>query len=249
MNAIERLADRCGRASAGVAFTGAGISTESGIPDFRSPTGVWSRQQPVMYHDFLELRSERVRYWKMRYESWPQMRDAAPNEGHRVLAGLEGRGLLRGLITQNIDGLHQMAGSARVLELHGTVRSVGCTACDRDHDPELIHQRLAGGEEDVLCDDCGAPVKSRTVSFGQALPAEVLEESIGLAVEADVFLAIGSSLVVEPAASLPRLAKESGAFLAILNREETPLDHIADLVIRDAIGPTLAAVWKRIERA
>jgi NAD-dependent deacetylase len=247
MGAIEELAEVLGRASAGVAFTGAGISTESGIPDFRSPGGVWSRQKPVMYQDFVRLRSERVRYWQMRRESWPQMRDAEPNDGHRVLAGLEERGLLHGVITQNIDGLHQLAGSVKVLELHGTVRTVGCIGCDRDYDPDEIQQRLEAGEEEILCDACGDPLKSRTVSFGEALPQDVLEDSIRLAAASDVFLAIGSSLVVEPAASLPRLASESGAFLAILNRDPTPLDSIADLVIRDPIRPTLAAVGERIE--
>lgn len=230
------------RAESAVAFTGAGISTESGIPDFRSPGGVWSRHRPVMYDEFVASREARIRYWKMRIEAYRDFAQAQPNEGHRALARLEESGRLRAVITQNIDGLHQIAGSRRVIELHGTARLVSCIGCGREWPPEVVHARIEAGDEAPDCEGCGNPLKSKTISFGQMMPAEAMGEAEQLCREADLCLAIGSSLVVEPAASLPRLAKQFGAALVIINRDPTPLDEDADLVLRQSIGATLRAL-------
>ena len=232
-----------------VAFTGAGISTESGVPDFRSPGGVWSKYKPVMFQDFLASADARRQYWRMKKEGYWEMRRARPNAGHQALARLEAAGKLAAVVTQNIDGLHQDAGSRRVVELHGTSRSVVCLQCEARYDPDAIQARLESGEEIPLCDRCGGPLKSATVSFGQILPQDVLSDAINLCKGTNLVLAIGSSLVVEPAASLPLQAKRDGARLVILNGTETPLDPIADVVLREPIGESLARVVQLLRLA
>lgn len=229
-----------------VAFTGAGISTESGIPDFRSPGGLWSRFKPVMYDEFVASRAARVRYWQIRMRMYREFAEAVPNDGHVVLAGLENAGRLVGVITQNIDGLHQLAGSRKVIELHGTARRVACIQCGKSWSPEVIHAQVVAGDEAPDCDACGAPLKSATISFGQMLPPVEMQTAAQWARQADLFLVLGSSLVVEPAASIPRLAKQRDARLVIINRDETPLDYAADLIVREPIGQTMAAVRARI---
>lgn len=248
MNSIERLASLLEEARSGIAFTGAGISTESGIPDFRSPGGVWSKQSPVYYDDFIRSREERVRYWKMRQEMYADFAGAKPNDGHRTIARLEELGHVVTVITQNIDGLHQDAGSRRVIELHGTNRKIACVSCGKEWPPPDIIARVEAGDEAPECDDCGGPLKSKTIAFGQAMPEDAMQEACQLSIEADVYLAIGSSLVVEPAASLPRLAKHNDAVLVILNKTPTPLDSVADLVIREPIGKTMLAVLELCDR-
>ncbi|MFQ5430009.1 MAG: NAD-dependent deacetylase [Phycisphaerae bacterium] len=245
--AVATLAGWLRDATRGVAFTGAGISTESGIPDFRSPGGVWSRHRPVMYQDFLADPAERCRYWQIRKESIPGFLAARPNAGHLALAKLEAQGRLRAVITQNIDELHQRAGSRRVLEIHGTAMRVHCLACDKRWTCEQIQARLDAGEEEITCDACGGLVKSMTVSFGQELPADVWQESMQLCRSCDVFLALGSSLVVYPAAQLPEAARQHGAKLIIINRDPTPMDESADLVIHASIGETLGAAMQALE--
>lgn len=242
MSAVTQLADRLRSAASAVAFTGAGMSTESGISDFRSPGGIWSRFQPVYYDDFLNSREARVRYWEARRAMHDEFAGAKPNDGHRALAKLEATGRLVALITQNIDGLHQDGGSDRVIELHGTNRVMACVVCGKEWQPHEIMARIDAGEDAPDCDACDGPIKPKTISFGQAMPQAKMEEATQLSLNSDVFLAIGSSLVVEPAASLPRIAKESGAYLTIINKTETPLDPIADLIIREPIGKTLSAV-------
>ena len=239
---IQKLAAWLRDAERAVAFTGAGISTESDIPDFRSPGGVWSKQSPVFYQNFLADPAERQRYWRMRRESIPAMLAAQPNAGHRALAEWEAAGRLVGVITQNIDELHQRAGSRRVLELHGTAMRVHCLSCDRRFGAAEIQARLEAGEEAPICQDCGGILKSMTVSFGQAMPEDVMIEAQQLAMDCDLFLAIGSSLVVQPAAGLPATARMYGAKLVIVNRDPTPLDDMADLIIRASIGETLGRV-------
>ena len=194
--------DRRSILESAVAFTGAGISTESGIPDFRSPGGVWSRQQPVMYQDFLARPEARKEYWRQKCESHREFTLARPNDGHRVLARWEAAGMLWGVITQNIDGLHQEAGNRRVLELHGTNRAVGCLGCGARFEPEPLVQEFLRSGNVPDCPRCGGPLKHATVSFGQSLPADVLEEAFEQSRRCRVFLAIGTSLVVEPAASV-----------------------------------------------
>jgi NAD-dependent deacetylase len=229
-------------AGSAVAFTGAGISTESGIPDFRSPGGVWSKYQPVMYDDFLRSPRARREYWRQKCEAHADFAAAEPNAGHRVLARWESSGMLRGVITQNIDGLHQVAGSQNVLELHGTNRAVQCLDCNARYDPEPLVDEFLRRDAVPDCPECGGRLKHATISFGQALPPPVLEEAARWSRQCGLFLAIGSSLVVEPAASLPRLAHASGARLVIVNRDPTGQDEIADLVLNDPIGETLAAI-------
>jgi len=226
-------------ASSGVAFTGAGISTESGIPDFRSPGGVWSRHRMIPFDEFVESRDARAEYWKQRVKIYAGMAAAEPNDGHCALATLEQLGHLAGVVTQNIDGLHQIAGSRRVVELHGTARVVACIGCGKEWSPDVVHAWVEGGNKAPDCDACGAPLKSRTISFGQPMPPVPMQEAAQLCRKADVLLAIGSSLVVEPAASFPRVAKEHGATLVIINQTETPLDAVADIVIREPTGRTL----------
>lgn len=246
MNHIKQLADWFRASEAAVAFTGAGISTESGIPDFRSPGGVWSRNQPVMYDEFVSSRAARIRYWKMRQEAYPDFKRAQPNAGHIALSQLERDGRLRGVITQNIDGLHQLAGSREVIELHGTTRVVACISCGKEGEPDEIHARIDAGDEAPDCDDCGSPLKSKTISFGQAMPAAEMQLSYQWAGECDLLIALGSSLVVEPAASIPRVAKRHGARLIIVNKTSTPLDDMADLVIAESIGDTMARLMAEL---
>jgi NAD-dependent deacetylase len=236
------LAKLLSEAKRGIAFTGAGISTESGIPDFRSPGGVWSRHRPVMYDDFLADPAERRRYWLIRRATVPQFLSAKPNAGHDALAALESRGCLGAIITQNIDELHQRAGSRRVLELHGTALRIHCLSCGRRYACDELQPRLEADDLDPRCDGCGGILKSMTVSFGQDLPADVWAEAVNLTERADLFLALGSSLVVHPAARLPEIAVRNGAELVIINRDPTPLDHLAELVIREPIGMTMSAV-------
>lgn len=233
----------------GIVFTGAGISTESGIPDFRSPGGFWSRNTPIDFSEFVTSREARVRFWKQRMEMYRDYAHAQPNDGHRAIARLEALGHFAAVVTQNIDGLHQMAGSRRVIEIHGTARKISCIGCGKEWTPEAVHAMIEAGDEAPDCDACGKPLKSMTISFGQAMPAAEMLEAAQLCRDCDVCLVVGSSLVVEPAASLPRLAASSGATLIIVNRDETPLDRWAQLVIRDPIGTTLRAVMERLRAA
>jgi NAD-dependent deacetylase len=229
-----------------VAFTGAGISTESGISDFRSPGGVWTKYQPVYFQDFLASEDARRRYWQMRKEGYYEMKCAKPNDGHTALARLEAAGKIIAVITQNIDGLHQDAGSQRILELHGTNRYCICLKCGERFEADDIQERLEAGLEIPLCNGCGGFIKAATVSFGQSLPTDVLNEAFDLCANTDLMVAIGSSLVVEPAASLPLHAKQNGARLVIINRDETPLDSLADVVIHSSIGPGLKEITKQM---
>jgi NAD-dependent deacetylase len=224
-----------------VGFTGAGISTESGIPDFRSPNGVWANNRMIEYGEFINSRAGRIEYWRQKVSMWPEMRDAQPNAGHRAFLELERQGRLRAMITQNIDGLHQRAGNSPrlVIELHGTTAEAVCLTCgDRISMDEAVG-RVAAGDLAPECDRCGGLLKPATISFGQAMPAREMQLASEAAKDCDLFLAVGSSLVVYPAASLPELAKRYGAALIIINRTPTPMDAIADLVINDEIGKTL----------
>ncbi len=234
-------AELLARARRIVGFTGAGISTESGVPDFRSPDGVWARNRTVTFQEFLASEADRIEYWRQKAAAWPAMRDAAPNAGHRAFATLEEQGRLLALVTQNIDGLHQRAGAPpdKVLELHGTTAEAGCLDCGRRISMDEACRRVAAGERAPRCRECGGLLKPATVSFGQALPWEVLVETQRAAERCDLMLVVGSSLVVEPAASIPRLAKASGARLVIVNRDPTPLDRIANAVVSGEIGDAL----------
>lgn len=234
-----------------LAFTGAGISTDSGIPDFRSPGGVWTRYDPADFTFGRFVASARVREksWAMRREllaGTPQ-----PNEGHRALARLEQAGRSLGVVTQNIDGLHQLAGSRHVVEIHGTAREVMCIGpAPRDGTPDgcgfrapvaWAFELVDAGDPDPHCPRCGGLVKSATVSFEQVLVPDVVEEATALAGACDLMLAVGSSLQVYPAAQLPSVAVHNGARLVIVNDEPTPYDELADLVVRGRAGEVLKA--------
>jgi NAD-dependent protein deacetylase/lipoamidase len=234
-----------------VGFTGAGISTESGIPDFRSPNGIWARNRTVYFEEFLRNEQDRIEYWRQKAESWPDMRAAKPNAGHLAFVALARRGKLKAMITQNIDGLHQASGldASLVLELHGNGTVAGCLTCgDRTPMDEAI-ARIQQGERAPECRLCGGFLKPATISFGQTMPRDVLEKCQRAAESCDVFLVVGSSLVVYPAAALPIVATRAGARLILLNRTETPLDELADLVIHDEIGKALPELVSAAVRA
>ena len=232
-----------GRSAVGaVVFTGAGISTESGIPDFRSPGGSWATSRPVYFAEFLKSAEARHEYWRQKAASHRDFAAAAPNAGHRVLAEWERAGLIRGVITQNIDGLHQLAGSSRVLELHGTAREVACLGCARRWPADPWVARFVQEDRVPDCPVCGGLLKHAVVSFGQNLPPDVMQEAAQWVRDCELFVALGSSLVVHPAASLPETAARRGAKLAIINREETPLDSLAKCVIRSDLGPALTEI-------
>ncbi len=238
----RRVADWIAGADLAVAFTGAGISTESGIPDFRSPGGVWSKNKPVYFDDFMASGDARHEYWRQKCEAHRDFADAEPNDGHRTLVDWEAAGHLQAVVTQNIDGLHQIAGQRRVLELHGTARQIACMDCDARYDVEPMIEQFLANDRVPPCPACGGRLKHATVSFGQSLSEDVLGEAVELAETAEVFLTLGSSLVVEPAASLPRIARSHGAKLVIINREPTACDSLADAVIHASIGQTLLAI-------
>lgn len=233
-------------AQRGVAFTGAGISTESGIPDFRGPQGVWNTETPVYYQDFMASREARVRAWQRGVKMFHRCGSAKPNDGHLVITELQRRGHIISVVTQNIDGLHHDAGNVDVIELHGTNRYAACQHCGKAWPTSEIVARVEKGEEAPECDACRGPIKTSTISFGQSMPEEEMRRAAEASMAADLFISIGSSLVVEPAASFPRIAKQSGARLVILNNQETPLDHLADIVIREQIGATMRALLAQI---
>jgi NAD-dependent deacetylase len=245
---IERVAGWLREARSAVVFTGAGISTESGIPDFRSPGGVWSRNKPVYYNEFLASADARFEYWRQKAEAAGDFLQAQPNDGHRTIAKWEQSGRVAGVITQNIDGLHQEAGNRRVLELHGTARWVDCVDCGARFEPLPLLEAFRAEQKVPPCAECGGRLKSATISFGQALPTGVLEESVALAESSDLFFAIGSSLVVHPAAGLPQLARRAGARVVIINRDPTDQDLTAAAVLHEPIGATLLAIDEAMQR-
>lgn len=238
---LRALQDWIQEAENVVGFTGAGISTESGIPDFRSPNGVWARNRMIYFDEFVANREDRIEYWRQKCESWPEIRDAEPNGGHQAFVSLAEMGKLRAMITQNIDGLHQKSGLAPelVLEIHGSTVDVTCLSCDYRTHSDVACRWVAEGNLAPECPECGGLLKPATISFGQPMPVEALTRAEAAARECDLFLAVGSSLQVQPAASLPLVAKRSGAKLVIVNRDPTPLDEIADAVVQGEIGKVL----------
>lgn len=232
-----------------VVFTGAGISTESGIPDFRSPGGVWSKMKPIMFNDFLSSREMRREAWTRVFNRTAGWTGASPNEGHFAVAKLIAGGRASSVITQNVDNLHQDAGvpDSQVIELHGNASYCKCLECSKRYEIEMLRARWEADEE-IDCLDCGGLIKTATISFGQPMPEAEMKRAAGEAEESDVFLVLGSSLVVYPAASLPLLAKENGAQLVIVNREPTPQDDAADLVLHAEIGPLLTEAVLQLVR-
>ena len=235
---LKRMIDEAQRI---VVFTGAGISTESGIPDFRSPGGIWTRMAPIYFADFLASDEARRETWRRRFALEETLVKAEPNRGHRAVAALVNRGKCSAVITQNIDGLHQAAGvpADRVIELHGNTTYAHCLDCAQRYELSDIKVLFESTGEAPSCETCGGFVKTATVSFGQSMPPAAMVRAEEETLASDLFIAIGSSLVVYPAAGFPELAARNGSRLVILNREPTGLDSLADLVLNLEIGVTL----------
>ncbi len=238
--AIAELRRLVEAADAIVPFTGAGISTECGIPDFRSPGGLWTRMAPIQFDDFISSAEMRDEAWRRRFAMEEQFGGAQPGRGHRALASLYRGGRSPGVITQNIDNLHQASGIPhdRVIELHGNTTYATCLDCDARYELDWVRERFASSGRAPDC-GCGGYIKTATVSFGQAMPELAMRHAEELTRSCDLFLVIGSSLVVWPAAGFPLIAKRNGARLAIINREPTEFDEAADLVVRHDIGTVL----------
>ena len=241
---ILQLKEFLSRSRRVVVFTGAGISTESGIPDFRSPGGIWSKYRPIEYQEFVASKEAQREYWHRKFATHDAVVQAQPNQGHRAIAELVQWGKASVVITQNIDGLHQASGIPpnQVIELHGNTTYAHCLECGQEYDLEPIRIAFLADETLPVCDRCGGDVKTATISFGQAMPEAAMQRGMEETLACDLFLAIGSSLLVYPAAGFPAMAKENRASLVIINREPTGLDDVADLIIRAEIGPTLDAV-------
>jgi NAD-dependent deacetylase len=238
---VEQLGEMIAEASSIVPFTGAGISTECGIPDFRSPGGLWTRNRPIPFDEFVASREARDESWRRRFAMETTFAVAAPRRGHRALASLYRAGKVPAIVTQNIDNLHQASGFAddHVIELHGNTTYARCIGCGQTYDLGWVKQRFEASGHAPDCASCEEPVKTATISFGQAMPEDAMRRAAELTRGCDLFIAIGSSLVVWPAAGFPLMAKNAGARLVIINNEPTEQDDLADLVIRHDIGETL----------
>ncbi len=239
--AIFRLRKLIEGAAAIVPFTGAGISTECGIPDFRSPGGLWSKNQPIQFDDFLASQEMRNEAWRRRFAMEENFAQAKPGRGHRALASLYRAGKVPGLVTQNIDNLHQASGIAPhdIVELHGNTTYAVCLECAQRYELSWVKERFNRGNHCAPDCSCGGYIKTATVSFGQAMPADAMARAEQLTKRCNLFLAVGSSLVVWPAAGFPLMAKRNGAALVIINREPTEFDDLAELVVHHDIGDVL----------
>jgi len=244
MDHTERLHELISGARRIVAFTGAGISTESGIPDFRSPGGIWTKYQPIYFDDFMSSEEMRREAWRRKFATDETLQKAEPNAGHRALAKLVEQGRMTAIITQNIDGLHQRSGvpDNRVIELHGNATYATCLDCGQRYELEPIRKAFLGKGTLPVCGKCDGIVKTATISFGQAMPEIPMLRAQEETLACDLFIVLGSSLVVYPAAGFPRIARKNGAGLVIINRDPTDQDDDADLVVHAEIGPTLSRV-------
>ncbi len=240
---IAQGGEMIGTARKILVFSGAGLSTESGIPDFRSPGGIWDKYDPsdFYFQTFVANEKAREKYWKMSTEFYDGMKDALPNQAHLAIKRLEDKGRLLAIVTQNVDALHHKAGNTpdKIIEIHGTVFTVSCLSCGKEYDRNEIQVRLASGVKVPYCDQCSGILKPKTISFGQAMPEDKMAQAFRYAQECDLCLVLGSSLVVYPAASIPAHARQRGAKLIIINRDETPLDSEADLVIHESVSMAL----------
>jgi NAD-dependent protein deacetylase/lipoamidase len=242
MAKVEDLKRMIAQAGNVVAFTGAGISTESGIPDYRSPGGIWTKMRPIEFGEFLGSAEARRESWRRKFASHEMMQCATPNAGHRALARLVRDGKMTAIVTQNIDGLHQASGvpDDKVIELHGNATYAACLDCRRRYELDWVREIFAIDERLPLCTACGGIIKTATISFGQAMPEPEMERAREVTLAADLFIVLGSSLVVYPAAGFPIMAKQNRSRLVIVNREPTDQDEMADLVIHAEIGSTMS---------
>ena len=245
---IELLAEKIVASKYLVAFTGAGISTESGIPDYRSKGGIWDRFRPVYIDEFMTSREARELYWRRKMELYPALRNAQPNAAHSALAELHAMGYLKAIVTQNIDGLHQKAGvpDSDVIELHGNTLRVRCMSCGKFSSVDEAQKRIRNGDAAPEC-DCGGYLKPDTISFGQSLDSVILERAYDECRRCSGMLVIGSTLLVHPAAGLPEIAKRNGAFLAIINLSETPCDTMSDFLLNGKASAIMQAVVDRVK--
>jgi len=230
-------------------FTGAGISTESGISDYRSKGGIWDKFRPVYFDEFMNSKASRIEYWQRNSELYPDLMRAGPNPGHHSIFELFQMGLVETVITQNIDGLHQASGMPddAVIELHGNARRVRCMQCRKLSSLRAAQQRVAAGDPAPEC-ECGGYLKPDTVSFGQAMPVAAVQKATALSMRCDFFMVVGSTLLVQPAALMPQYAKDGGAFLAIVNLSETPYDAVCDVLITAKAGEVLPRIISSIKR-
>ncbi len=240
---IDRLRDLLAASKRAVAFTGAGVSTESGIPDFRSPGGLWTKYKPIYFDDFVRSEDMRRESWRRKFAMESVLDRAEPNRGHLALAQLVRRGVMSHIITQNIDNLHQNSGvpDDRVIELHGNNSYARCLGCHARYEIDPIREAFLRDETLPICDQCGGMIKTATISFGQSMPEEEMRRAQDAVLACDLMLVAGSSLVVFPAAGFPAMAKQNGAKLVIVNRDPTEMDDMADLVLNKELGETLAA--------
>ena len=240
---INLIANKLTEGGRNIVFTGAGISTESDIPDYRSKGGLWDKFRPVYFDEFMSSREAREEYWHRKSELYHDIIRAKPNPAHLAIAELFTMGMVQGVITQNIDGLHQKAGlpDEAVIELHGNNMRVRCMTCSRLYSIHETQKRIEAGEPAPEC-ECGGYLKPDTVSFGQQLPAEKIATAEKWSRECDLLIVIGSTLLVQPAASLPVLANQNGAFLAIINLSDTPCDEMSDVLVNDKAGKILPLI-------
>jgi NAD-dependent deacetylase len=246
---IDLIARKIKEGGKNVVFTGAGISTESGIPDYRSQGGIWDKFRPVYFDEFMSCREAREEYWQHWTTLYQDLMKAEPNPAHEALVKLHRMGLLESVITQNVDGLHQASGlpDEVIIELHGNTRRIRCMACRRISPLDQVYRRLTEGESAPEC-ACGGYLKPDTISFGQAMPVKEVEIAIALSRDCDFFMVIGSTLLVQPAAHMPYYAKNQGAFLAIINLSETPCDSMSDALIREKAGEALVKIVQAIDQ-
>ena len=246
-NDIDRIARVLSENKKGVFFTGAGISTESGISDYRSQGGIWEKFRPVYFDDFMSSRDARIEYWRRKKEMNEQLSVARPNRAHQAIAALYDKGFVDAVVTQNIDGLHQESGMPddAVIELHGNTRRVRCMSCSEMSSLEDSFARIEAGDPAPEC-TCGGYLKPDTISFGQAMPQEEMHRAVSITKSSRVFVVVGSTLLVQPASYLPGYAREAGAFLAIINLSETPYDDVCQVLIRDQAGAALQALKDRL---
>ena len=245
---IARIAAKIKEGGNNVVFTGAGISTESGIPDFRSQGGIYDKVRPVYFDDFMSSKAARIEYWRSWVERYQVFVSAQPNPAHLALARLHEMGLLQAVVTQNIDGLHQESGllDEKIIELHGNARRIRCMSCRQIIPTPNVQQQLAEGDPAPEC-QCGGYLKPDTISFGQSMPVTEVEKAVALSRESDFFMVVGSTLIVQPASHMPIYAKDNGAFLAIINLSETPCDEMSDVLIREKAGVVLKKIVEEVE--
>ena len=228
-------------------FTGAGISTESGIPDYRSQGGLWDKFQPVYFNEFMTREDARIEYWRQWQGLDQALCRATPNIGHQAIAELYAMGLVQAVVTQNIDGMHQASGipDDAIIELHGNTRRIRCMTCSNISSTASARDRLSSGDLAPTC-ECGGFLKPDTVSFGQSMPMDKVHQAIALSEKSDLFIVVGSTLLVQPAAHMPIHAKQNHAYLVIINLSDTPCDDVADVLIREKAGNILSAILEVI---